>query len=111
MAPTTETDEPHPPARDRLDVTPPEDDVLRTASALGEEAGLTPISASTGAALRLLAAATSAHAAIEVGTGTGVAALWLLRGMRPDGVLTTIDIDGAHQRVARRVFTEAGIPS
>ncbi|HEY7174747.1 MAG TPA: class I SAM-dependent methyltransferase, partial [Micromonosporaceae bacterium] len=23
----------------------------------------------------------------------------------------TIDIDGAHQRVARRVFTEAGIPS
>jgi predicted O-methyltransferase YrrM len=28
--------------------------------------------------------------------------------MRPDGVLTTIDIEGEHQRVARRLFLEAG---
>ncbi|HEY7173689.1 MAG TPA: methyltransferase, partial [Micromonosporaceae bacterium] len=77
MAPTAETDEPRLPARDQLDATPPEDDVLRTARDLAEEAGLTAISAGTGAALRLLAAATSARAAIEVGTGTGVAALWL----------------------------------
>src|SRR5262249_54124587 len=48
----------------------------------------------------------------EVGTGTGVSGVWLLRGMRPDGVLTTIDIEGEHQRVARRVFAEAGfLPS
>jgi hypothetical protein len=26
---------------------------------------------------------------VEVGTGAGVSGLWLLRGMRPDGVLTT----------------------
>ena len=46
-----------------------------------------------------------------VGTGAGVSGLWLLRGMRPDGVLTTVDKDPEHQRAARQAFTEAGIPS
>jgi predicted O-methyltransferase YrrM len=45
---------------------------------------------------------------VEVGTGTGVSGLWLLRGMRPDGILTTIDVEPEYQRVARRLFTEAG---
>ena len=40
-------------------------------------------------------------AVVEVGTGAGVSTLWLLRGMRPDGVLTTVDSDGEHQRLAR----------
>lgn len=47
---------------------------------------------------------------VEIGTGTGVSGLWLLRGMRPDGVLTTIDVEPEHQRIARRVFAEAGYP-
>lgn len=34
--------------------------------------------------------------------------MWLLRGMRPDGVLTTIDVENEHQRIARRIFVEAG---
>ena len=46
---------------------------------------------------------------VEIGTGTGVSGLWLLRGMRPDGVLTTIDVEAEHQRVARRVFAAAGL--
>jgi predicted O-methyltransferase YrrM len=45
---------------------------------------------------------------VEIGTGTGVSGLWLLGGMRPDGVLTTIDLEAEHQRVARRAFAEAG---
>lgn len=45
---------------------------------------------------------------VEIGTGTGVSGLWLLRGMRPDGVLTTIDLEAEHQRIARRIFLEAG---
>jgi predicted O-methyltransferase YrrM len=61
-----------------------------------------------GAALRLLAAAGSAKAVVEIGTGTGVSGVWLLRGMRPDGVLTTIDVENEHQRIARRIFVEAG---
>ena len=64
-----------------------------------------------GAALRLLAAAGNARAVVEIGTGTGVSGVWLLRGMRPDGVLTTIDVEVEHQRIARRIFVEAGFPS
>jgi predicted O-methyltransferase YrrM len=45
---------------------------------------------------------------VEIGTGTGVSGTWLLRGMRPDGVLTTIDLENEHQRIARRIFVEAG---
>jgi predicted O-methyltransferase YrrM len=58
--------------------------------------------------LRLLAAAGSAKAVVEIGTGTGVSGIWLLRGMRADGVLTTIDVEHEHQRIARRIFVEAG---
>ena len=45
----------------------------------------------------------------EVGTGTGVSGLWLLRGMAPDGVLTSVDLEAEHQRHAREVFRSAGI--
>ncbi|HKD97620.1 MAG TPA: O-methyltransferase [Micromonosporaceae bacterium] len=72
------------------------------------EFGLVPVSSGTGAVLRMLAAVAGARAVVEVGTGTGVSALWLLRGMRPDGVLTTIDIDAEHQRAAKRVLADAG---
>ena len=50
-----------------------------------------------------------ARAVVEIGTGTGVSGLWLLRGMRSDGVLTTVDIEAEHQRLARQSFTEDGI--
>ena len=46
---------------------------------------------------------------VEVGTGTGVSGLWLLRGIAPDGVLTSIDSEAEHQRLARQTFAEAGI--
>ena len=36
--------------------------------------------------------------------------LWLLRGMRSDGVLTSIDVEAEHQRMARKAFTEDGVP-
>ncbi len=63
-----------------------------------------------GAALRFLAAVIEARSVVEVGTGAGVSGLWLLRGMRPDGILTTIDIEAEHQRLARETFNDAGIP-
>ncbi len=52
-----------------------------------------------------------ARAVVEIGTGTGVSGLWLLRGMRPDGVLTTVDTQAEHQRLAKQGFTEDGIAS
>jgi predicted O-methyltransferase YrrM len=85
-----------------------EDLVLQTARSLAGEVGLEAVSPGVGALLRLLAASGNAKAVVEIGTGTGVSGVWLLRGMRPDGVLTTIDVDNEHQRVARRIFLEAG---
>jgi predicted O-methyltransferase YrrM len=85
-----------------------EDIVLLTARGLAGELGLASVSPAAGSVLRLLAAAGSAKAVVEIGTGTGVSGVWLLRGMRADGVLTTIDVDNEHQRIARRIFVEAG---
>ncbi|HEY0889697.1 MAG TPA: O-methyltransferase [Nocardioides sp.] len=86
-----------------------EDDVLAAARARAEEVGVTPIGSGAGAALRFLASVLDARAVVEIGTGTGVSGLWLLRGMRADGVLTTVDIEAEHQRLARQTFTDAGI--
>jgi predicted O-methyltransferase YrrM len=87
-----------------------EDDVLAAARARAEEVGAVAIGSGVGAALRFLASVIEARAVVEVGTGAGVSGLWLLRGMRPDGILTTIDIEAEHQRLARESFNDDGIP-
>ncbi|WP_343073906.1 O-methyltransferase [Phytoactinopolyspora mesophila] len=73
------------------------------------EVGAVPIGAGSGSVLRLLAAAVEARTVVEIGTGAGVSALYLLGGMRSDGVLTSVDIESEHQRLAREAFSEAGI--
>jgi len=86
-----------------------EDEVLVRARQRAAEVGVAPILSGGGAALRFLAAAVGARAVVEIGTGTGVSGVWLLQGMRPDGVLTSVDIEAEHQRLAREAFIEAGI--
>lgn len=86
-----------------------EDEVLAAARARAQEVGVVPVGPGAGAALRFLASVLDARAVVEIGTGTGVSGLWMLRGMRGDGVLTTVDIETEHQRLARQSFTEAGI--
>lgn len=86
-----------------------EDEILLAARARAEEIGVSPIGSGGGAALRFLASVLDARAVVEIGTGTGVSGLWLLRGMRSDGVLTTIDVETEHQRLARLAFNAAGI--
>lgn len=88
-----------------------EDQVLAGARERAVEVGITPISTGAGAALTFLAAILEARTAVEIGTGTGVSGLRLLRGMRSDGVLTTVDIEAEHQRLAKETFREAGIAS
>ncbi|MBW9206784.1 O-methyltransferase [Mumia sp. zg.B53] len=88
-----------------------EDEPLQNGRARADEVGVVPIGPGGGAALRLLAGVANAGAVVEVGTGTGVSSLWLLRGMRPDGVLTSVDREAEHQRLARTTLTEAGIAS
>ena len=89
----------------------PEDPVLLAARQRAGEVGVGAVDPATGAALRMLAAATHATSAVELGTGAGVSSLWLLRGMRADGILTTVDSESEHQRLAKASFAEAGVPS
>ncbi|TNY35192.1 O-methyltransferase [Thermomonospora catenispora] len=86
----------------------PEDEALLNARRLGEEAGATPIGPAGGAALRFLAAMLDARTVVEIGSGCGVSGIWLLRGMRPDGVLTSVDLELAHQRLAKEAYAAAG---
>lgn len=85
-----------------------EDDALRAAAARGGELGAVPIKPGGGAALRFLAATLDARAVVEIGTGCGVSGIWLLRGMHPDGVLTSVDAEAEHQRLAKQAYTDAG---
>jgi predicted O-methyltransferase YrrM len=86
-----------------------EQDVVVTARGRAAELGCVPIGPAGGATLRVLAAATAARGVVEVGTGAGVSGLYLLDGMATDGVLTTVDIEGEHQRAAKAAFAEAAV--
>ncbi len=68
-----------------------------------------PMGPAVGAALAVLAASVDARAVVSIGGGSGVTGLWLLRGMRADGVLTALDGDPAGLGAARRAFADAGI--
>jgi predicted O-methyltransferase YrrM len=88
-----------------------EDEHLAAARARAKEVGATPIGSGGGAALAFLASVIEARGVVEVGTGAGVSGLWLLRGMQGDGVLTSVDTEAEHQRLARETFKAAGIAS
>jgi predicted O-methyltransferase YrrM len=88
-----------------------EDEPLRNARRRGVEVGASPIGTAGGAALRFLAAAINARTVVEVGSGCGVSGIWLLRGMRQDGVLTSVDMEPEHQRLAKEAYAEAGFAS
>ncbi|MCW2945664.1 MAG: O-methyltransferase [Actinoallomurus sp.] len=89
----------------------PEDEPLRNARQRGEEVGATPIGPGGGAALRFLATAISARTVVEIGSGCGVSGIWLLRGMRAGGVLTSVDVEPDNQRLAREAYADAGFPA
>jgi predicted O-methyltransferase YrrM len=85
-----------------------EDETLAAARAKGAELGCVPIGPAGGAALRFLATTLQAKAVVEVGTGAGLSGLYLLRGMAPDGVLTSIDVEPEHQTAAKRTYAAGG---
>jgi predicted O-methyltransferase YrrM len=58
-----------------------------------------------------MAAAVGARSVVEIGTGCGASGIWLLRGMRPGAVLTSVDVEAEHQRLARAAFLAAGFPA
>ncbi|HUG85429.1 MAG TPA: O-methyltransferase [Euzebya sp.] len=86
-----------------------EDEPLRAARARSEESDIPAVPAETGALLRFLARVNAARTVLEIGTGGGYSGLWLLGGMDPKGILTTIEVDSANQALAQQAFAEAGI--
>ncbi len=73
--------------------------------------GSPPVEPAVGATLAVLAAGVEARSVVSIGSGGGLAGLWLMRGMRPDGVLTALDGDPEQLRATRTAFADAGIPA
>jgi predicted O-methyltransferase YrrM len=85
--------------------------VLVSARARAAEVNAVPVGAGAGAALRFVASLVDARSAVEIGTGCGVSGVWIVRGMAADGVLTSVDIEAEHQRLAKQAYQEAGFAS
>jgi predicted O-methyltransferase YrrM len=86
----------------------PEDEALRAARALSEEEDVPLVPYLVGTWLRWFAGLRPAHDVVEIGGGVGYSALWLLAGMHPRGMLTTIEIDPDRQARAQRLLNHAG---
>jgi len=88
-----------------------EDYFMQQARANGEEVGAADPTPGVGNFLKFAVQISKAKSVVEIGTGSGVGGLWLLSGMTPDGVLTTIDSEREHSKIARNIFEEADIAS
>jgi predicted O-methyltransferase YrrM len=88
-----------------------EDYFMQLARANGEEVGAADPTPGVGNFLKFAVQITKAKSVVEIGTGSGVGGLWLLSGMTSDGVLTTIDSEREHSKIARNIFEEADIAS
>ena len=81
---------------------PAEDEVLLHARERSFELGVTPVGPGVGAVLTVLAAASKAQTAVEIGTGAGVSGVCILRGLGPQAVLTQ------SRQIAQRVIPVTG---
>lgn len=86
---------------DLLNLNPPAvlRDIETAARAVGFALSSDPL---TGELLRTLVASKPAGQFLELGTGTGMGAAWLLDGMDAASRLHTVDVDAANVEVARR---------
>ena len=75
----------------------------------GVELGAQDTTPGAGAYLRYIAELISAQSVVEIGTGSGVGTLWLLKGVINSGVITTIDPEVQHIQVAKQVLNDADI--
>ncbi|HLH72129.1 MAG TPA: class I SAM-dependent methyltransferase [Chloroflexota bacterium] len=67
------------------------------------------IGQSEAALLATFAAASSARRALELGTAIGYSAAYLAAGMGPSGQVTAVDLNPERARVARMLWTQAGL--
>lgn len=79
---------------------------LRSEIAQRDFPAITP---EAGKMLYLLAKASKAKSILEVGTGLGYSGIWLARALPRDGILTTVEADPEHAKVAEEWFRRAGV--
>jgi predicted O-methyltransferase YrrM len=79
------------------------------ARARGAEVGALDVTPGVGAYLRHLAHILDAQSVVEIGTGSGVGALWILEGMLPSGTLTSIDGEQEHSAIAKIALQDSQI--
>jgi caffeoyl-CoA O-methyltransferase len=89
----------------------PEDEVLREIRERSIAAGLPAIAVGRmdGLHLELLARASGARRAVEIGTLGGYSGVCLLRGLPADGRLDTFELSPHNAEVARESFRKAGV--
>lgn len=89
----------------------PEDDLLRDIRGRSAAAGLPDIQVAALDArhLEVLVRTAGVRLAVEIGTLGGYSAVAIVRGMGPEGVLHTIEIDTRHAAVAAETFQRAGV--
>ena len=79
-----------------------------TAERTGQAAGM-QIGDDQAVLLEILARATGARRAVEIGTFTGYSSLALARGLGPDGRLLCLDISEEWTSIARDAWAKAGV--
>jgi predicted O-methyltransferase YrrM len=87
----------------------PEDPLQNAARDRGIELGITDTTPGSGAFLKYVASLIQAQSVVEIGTGSGVGTLWLLKGIISSGVITTIDPEVQHIQIAKQVLNDADI--
>ncbi|HEY0711057.1 MAG TPA: O-methyltransferase [Polyangia bacterium] len=89
----------------------PEDDTLAGVRTRSEAAGLPDIQVAALDArhLEVLVQMAGVRRAVEIGTLGGYSSLAIVRGMGPEGILHTIEIDPRHAEVAAESFRRAGV--
>jgi predicted O-methyltransferase YrrM len=94
-----------------VEVAGAQDEHLAGLGAAADTAGLPDwaVTPDVGHFLKLLVGLTPGKVAIELGTLAGYSAIWIARGMAPDGMLYTIEFENSHADFAERQFVEAGV--
>lgn len=87
-----------------------EDEHLEGLMDRAADAGLPAIAVSSdvGHLLKILVSLTEGRRALELGTLAGYSAIWIARGLHPNGLLTTVEFETKHADFARREIAAAG---
>jgi caffeoyl-CoA O-methyltransferase len=82
--------------------------MAETEYAFPERAGM-QVPPEEGVLLRILVQVTGARRVLEVGTFTGLSAMFIAEGLPPDGELVCLDVSEEYTAVARRHWRAAGL--